>query len=258
MRTVPTYALIFNIQVLAKALHSSIRGIIIIYLKLRGFLIKQREGFLLLERLYFMPNMVFGFLFNIAWGVCELKAMRYKSYRLAKKKSKKSMLLTDLISTSDLRERLAPEGIFIVLFRKGSELKFSNTLSKVIEWVDLLGRGYTDKDIWNLSESLALKTGQQLLELERVSHGWPESSEFKTFEDWSNALTTHGNALIRYGSGEEDNSRLLAIAEKLKNAGEEEEYQEIIKRIENQDLLIQEDARLAYLFISNNFALLWD
>ncbi len=258
MGTVPTYALIFNIQVLAKALHSSIRGIIIMYLKLRGFLIKQREGFLLLERLYFMPNRVFGFLFNIAWAILEVRALRNRSYREAKKKSKKSMVFSDFILASELRESLAPEGKLIVFFRNGIELKFSILLNKLLELLDLIGRGYTDKDIWNLNESLALKTGQQLLELERVSHGWPESAEFKTFEDWSKALTTHGNALIKYGSGEVDNSRLLSIADKLKKAGEEEEYQEIIKRIEKQDHLILEDARLAYLFISNNFALLWD
>lgn len=228
------------------------------YLKVRGFLVRQREGFLLLERLYFMPNKVFGFLFNIAWGVRELKALRDKSYRVASKKSKKSMLFNDYMLASELRDRLAPEGILIEFFRKGMELKFSNALSKVIDWVDLLGRGYTDKDVWNLNDSLALKTGEQLLELEKVSHGWPESEEFKTFQEWSKALKIHGNALVRYGSGEIDNSKLLAIAEKLKKAGEEEEYQEIINRIEKQELLLLEEVRLAYLFISNNFAALWD
>lgn len=228
------------------------------YLKVRSFLVKQREGFLLLERLYFMPNRVFGFLFNIAWGILEVKALRNRSYREAKKKSKKSMMFNDLMLASELRESLVPEGKLIVFFRNGMELKFSNLLNKLLELLDLIGRGYTDKDIWNLNESLALKTGEQLLELERVSHGWPESEEFKTFQDWSKALKIHGNALVRYGSGEIDNSKLLAIAEKLKKAGEEEEYQDIINRIEKQELLMHEEVRLAYLFISNHYASLWD
>lgn len=228
------------------------------YLRVRSFLVKQREDFLSLERLYFMPNRVFGFLFNIAWGILEVKALRNRSYREAKKKSKKSMMFSDFILASELRESLAPEGKLIVFFRNGMELKFSNLLNKLLELLDLIGRGYTDKDIWNLNESLALKTGEQLLELERVSHGWPESEEFKTFQDWSKALKIHGNALVRYGSGEIDNSKLLAIAEKLKKAGEEEEYQEIINRIEKQELLLLEEVRLAYLFISKNFASLWD
>ena len=229
-----------------------------IYVTLRKRLVKVKSLLILLEKFYFMPNRIFGFAFNIAWNLRELQAMRDKRYRDLKRKSKKSSEFNDLMASIELREKLAPEGRVIALLRAGKDLKLSLALVKVIEWVDLLGRGFTERDIWSLDESMALRIGNQLLELERITHGWPESQEFKTFEDWSKSLIKHGTALVKYGRKDFENEKLLDIALKLKNAGEEDEYLEIIERIHLQEHVAMEDTKLAYIFIAENFKALWD
>jgi len=205
-----------------------------------------------------MPNRIFDLLFNIAWGARELKALKVKRYREANKKYKKSMEFNDLMYAFELREKIAPEDKFIIFFRRGKELKFSNILNKVVEIEDKIGRGFTERDVWNLDESMALRLGAQLLELEKITHSYPESKEYECLEDWRKVLRTHGRSLLKYGTKEEDNQKLLEIAVKLRNAGEEEEYQEIIDRLHNQEHVILEDVRSAYIFISENFSALWD
>lgn len=225
---------------------------------MRAFTLRVRSFFLTLERFYFMPNRIFDLLFNIAWGARELKALKDKRYRKANKKYKKSKEFNDLMYAFELREKIAPEDKFIIIFRKGRELKFSNLLNKLVEIEDKLGRGFTERDLWNLDESMALRLGTQLLEFEKITHSYPESKEFQSLEDWRKVLRTHGRALLKYGMKEEDNHKLLEIAVKLRNAGEEDEYQEIIDRLHNLEHVMLEDVKAAYLFLGENFSALWD
>ncbi len=51
---------------------------------------------------------------------------------------------------------------------------------------------------------LARWLGAQLLSLAAEAHGWPESAEFRTFEDWVHALRTNGEALLAYAADDAD------------------------------------------------------
>lgn len=49
-------------------------------------------------------------------------------------------------------------------------------------------KGYCDKDIWNLDDTILEYLGQTLLSLSQVTHGYPGNEEFNTFEKWQKYL----------------------------------------------------------------------
>ena len=56
-------------------------------------------------------------------------------------------------------------------------------------------RGWDDRSLWSLDWYICHTLGAQLTELAATTHGWPQSDEYPTFEDWQAALRTHGSAL---------------------------------------------------------------
>jgi hypothetical protein len=58
-----------------------------------------------------------------------------------------------------------------------------------------LTRGWDDRSLWSLDWYVCRTLGAQLTQLADTTHGWPQSDEYPTFEDWQAALRTHGSAL---------------------------------------------------------------
>lgn len=61
-----------------------------------------------------------------------------------------------------------------------------------------LTRGWDDRATWSLDDHLCKTLGEQMLHLAETTHGWPQSEEFPTFEDFQAALRVHGTALVTY------------------------------------------------------------
>lgn len=58
-----------------------------------------------------------------------------------------------------------------------------------------LTRGWDDRSLWSLDHYVCRTLGAQLTQLAETTHGWPQSDEYPTFEDWQTALRVHGAAL---------------------------------------------------------------
>ena len=69
--------------------------------------------------------------------------------------------------------------------------------------VQMARQGWCDQDAWNLDHVLCARLAGQLESLADQLHGWPQSEEFPTPEDWESALRATAADLRRvFGSAE--------------------------------------------------------
>lgn len=59
-------------------------------------------------------------------------------------------------------------------------------------------RGWGPEDVWNLDEYVCWTLAGMLEHLAATDHGWPQSEEFPTPEDWDAVLRTHAAGLAAY------------------------------------------------------------
>lgn len=60
--------------------------------------------------------------------------------------------------------------------------------------------GWAPRDTWSGDLYICRVVGEMLLHLAENGHGWPESEEFPTYEDWASALRRNGDLLVQYAS----------------------------------------------------------
>lgn len=59
-------------------------------------------------------------------------------------------------------------------------------------------RGWDDRSLWSLDYHVAKTLSAQLDALADQAHGWPESSEYPEYDDWTQALRAAANKLRFY------------------------------------------------------------
>lgn len=99
-----------------------------------------------------------------------------------------------------VRERMTAHPKLERLIRLGLRRNFTDLLTAAQSVQQRARRGWDDTSVWNLSHALPKTLGTQLLALAEEAHGWPESEDFPTFEDWTAALRANGTALLAYGT----------------------------------------------------------
>ena len=223
-----------------------------VYLLLfREPLVKFNNLLTRIDNLFFTPSSIANSLLNLTLTWKEIKCFRYKKYRLAYYKNKalrkngyfdfkQSMVLYDL------RHEYYPDSLWEDLLRIILRVKLGSLGNFLLNTLDRLFKGWDQAEIWNLDQSMALRTGKQLLELAIESHGWPESADFPTFESWISALQYHGNQLVAYATFDP-----LATQGTIQDATDFPEISDIPEAVKL-------GAKEAYLFIANHHQSLWD
>jgi hypothetical protein len=88
-------------------------------------------------------------------------------------------LLGKLLGFDSLPERLLA-GSYL--------LSFETAVNNVHAYIQRAGRGWANKDTWNLADTIARRLAEQLDYLAANAHGWPGNDEYPTFESWQVAL----------------------------------------------------------------------
>jgi hypothetical protein len=128
----------------------------------------------------------------------------------------------------------AIDGFFGALGRFLTGQPISSAIKKAKYARQRVKRGWDDTATWSLDTHLARTLGAQLSHLAYVTHGYPSGGNFSTFEEWQEALRTHGQSLTLYAEGIH-------------------EYED---NIDHAKLIA--DAETALHWVADNFGSLWD
>lgn len=126
------------------------------------------------------------------------------------------------------------DGILGTVGRLLTGRPITSAIKKIKHARQRVTRGWDDTATWSLDTHLARTLGAQLVRLAEVTHGYPSGGTFNTFEEWQEALRTHGNALTRYAEG----------------------IHEYDEHIDHEQLI--RDAETALHWVADNFGSLWD
>lgn len=66
-----------------------------------------------------------------------------------------------------------------------------------------LRRGWSPRDVWSVDAALCRLLGEMLAQLAAVSHGWPKSEDYPTYESWTSALNSKSADLLAYDPDDE-------------------------------------------------------
>lgn len=111
-------------------------------------------------------------------------------------------------------------------------------IPRQIKWAyQRVVRGWDDQSVWSLDSHLTNILGQQLVKMSEIAHGWPSSQGFETFEEWVEALKTHGEALLTY---------------------QEKQYSAFGFLDGDEWDAIYQPARTALIWVADNLGGLWD
>ena len=132
-------------------------------------------------------------------------------------------------------------------------LKLAAGTSVLIDAYDNLTRGWTDSDVWNLDFSLSKRTGEQLLELSKTAHGWPDQV-YDTYEEWCFALFDNGTKLLEYARAD-GVDELTETWSALPSGKEKDRARDAIDAREEE---LRKNASSAWEWVSRNHYHLWD
>lgn len=129
--------------------------------------------------------------------------------------------LPSIDETTAVEELLAHEALGLRMLPLTRAERLAHTLERVSlsagvtaacdAW-DLARRGWARSDVWSLDVPLCRRLGTTLLEMARLTPGWPRGDQYPSYDDWTSALRTHGAALYAYGTGDLEDPGLLAEA----------------------------------------------
>lgn len=72
-------------------------------------------------------------------------------------------------------------------------------INKIAASVPRARSGWAPRDTWSADLYICRVVGGLLLHIAEHAHAWPGTEEFPTYEDWTAALRSHGERLVRYG-----------------------------------------------------------
>lgn len=110
----------------------------------------------------------------------------------------------DWARQDQIADALTPEPRWLTLAHRLAHLEARRVLADAAAFVQRARRGWADDDVWDLGPTLCQRAGAQLVHLSVHAHGWPSNEEFPAFTDWTAALRTHGEALLRFAADTED------------------------------------------------------
>lgn len=130
----------------------------------------------------------------------------------------------------------------------------------------MVTRGWADEDCWSLDVVLCRRLGEQLLHLAETVHGWP-ASNYRTFEEWKEAIRRNGQALIDYVEKPGHTDALMKW-HKLKfgdghdlhkiNEPNTPEVEEALQALDDLDQGYYQGAVIALHWVAANLDHLWD
>jgi hypothetical protein len=135
----------------------------------------------------------------------------------------------------DIRESCQRYPRLTNLLYATGRFSFSSKLRAIKYGYQRLFRGWDDTTIWSLDTRFCKTLGEQLIELARVSHGWPDTL-YDTPEEWVSELTINGGYLLAYGRGDD-------------------EIEDLSEEGESRNLL---NAKSALIWVSAHLPALWD
>lgn len=119
--------------------------------------------------------------------------------------------------------------------------------------------GYDRRSTWDLGHHLATTFANQLDTLADNAHGWPESDEFPTFEDWTAALRATAANLRRYnGSTELETATDTWIALSSDPGALPAEREAAMQKVADIEAADLAAAQAALRWVADHLAQLWD
>jgi hypothetical protein len=200
-------------------------------------------------------------LLNLINKIKHLRAMKNEGYAKLYNGSRREYELTDFsswIKAEKIKDELYPLGLFTSLVHKLTHLKLAFISKKVIDFFDLITKGWKESQVWNLDYDLSYRLGHQLLELSEMAHGWPSGEDFPDFEDWREALILHGNNLIAYSERDSMTNPFVERAYSLKDDNDLIGYEKSMSDYKIAENEIVNKASEAYYFIAKYHTSLWD
>lgn len=150
--------------------------------------------------------------------------------------------MTEWDLQAEIRNDVAPTPWWFGIARFFRNSPVKSGLGKVRMASQRVSRGWDDRSLWSLDDSLCKTLGAQLTALADTTHGWPGGDKYPEFEDWTAALRKHGAALSAYSDRwdiETDDS--LTIEARRKKSDK-----------------IVADAKRALRWVAENLQGLWD
>ena len=143
---------------------------------------------------------------------------------------------------ADIREDVAPTPWWFGIARFFRNRPIASGLGSVRLASQRVTRGWDDRSLWSLDDSLCKTLGAQLTALADTTHGWPGGDKYPEYEDWTAALRKHGAALTAYPTRWE-----LDLDDSLTPEVRNKKNDKIVA-----------DAKRAFRFVAENLQSLWD
>lgn len=147
--------------------------------------------------------------------------------------------LEELDEQTQIRDSLTSPPKLLPLYRYLKSYPINSFTAEIIHAYQRLTRSWDDTATWSLDYHLCLTLGNQLKHLADTTHGWPQSEQYPTFEDWQQALYKNSKALLQYANKDD----ILLIDDKYDRKVEEK-------------IIIQ--AQAALYWVAQNLPALWD
>lgn len=193
------------------------------------------------------------------WAAIEA---RRETGRSAKILLSSDLTLADWDTQRRIAERLTPDPWWLPFARQLSGARLGGPVAKLGWAAQRARRGWADRDLWSLGHVACSRLGAQLAALAEQGHGWPESDEFPTPDDWQSALQVHAGALVRYGTGGADRELTAALHDWYELAVRHDVPGETLEaakvRLDTLEASILDDAKAALHWVGDHLEQLWD
>ena len=154
-----------------------------------------------------------------------------------------------------LDDARASEPVWIAAVRTVRRWELSRVTWRVRMAAQMVSRGWCDEDAWGLDHVLCQRLAGQLESLADQLHGWPQSQEFPTSDDWERALRATATDLRRvFGSAA---TRAAAEAWNA-HTGDADQEQQAYERWAALDTEDAEAVTRALHWVADHHQNLWD
>ena len=158
----------------------------------------------------------------------------------------------------EIEGRITPKPFWYSYAHKIAGFSSFNLLERVVSLKNRAVRGWDDRYVFNLGNSLCSSLAEQLEFLADNSHGWPSGERYKSFEEWAEELRLQAAKLRRFNGSVEYDSALerwhsFSYRRDINERDRDRAWREL-NRIEASD---QRAAEEAMRWVSKNLSHLW-
>ena len=171
----------------------------------------------------------------------------------------RGLTMKDWLYQNDIAVSLTPDPRWLPFARKVRHWTPSRVVAETTHQVQRFRRGFSDADTWDLATFIPEQIAACLDVMADNAHGWPESEEFPTFDDWVAALRSTATSLRRAGADPLVNEATRAWHDANRDPNVDPELtEELFRRSRDVEAARDDEVDAAFLWVVEHRQSLWN